>query len=277
MPVSTNIILGLHSEFPKSQDFWKLAPLFALINNLIEVRLDAWKFLSKYKRPIPHKASDIGIWDDIISGVSYLAVLTNAVVIAWTSEFIPKLAYSSLQSTGTSLSGYVNWTLSSFPIADYNLTGTMTSDVPSGLTYCRYRDFRESTGPSYSHTSVYWNVIAARLVFIILFEHIIFLFIYVMQWLVPDVPKTIQDKIAHEHYIDQRERWASNRREENFEQPDHTSRETSKNIKNLFHLIEYPVNTESPINDKSPANVKSPIRQSKRRKIIRTRVSPKDT
>jgi anoctamin-3 len=54
-----------------------LAPLFALFNNLIELRLDAWKFLSKYKRPIPYKASDIGIWGDIISGISYLAVLTN--------------------------------------------------------------------------------------------------------------------------------------------------------------------------------------------------------
>ena len=56
---------------------YSLAPLFALINNFIELRLDAWKFLSKYKRPIPFKASDIGIWEDIISGISYLAVLTN--------------------------------------------------------------------------------------------------------------------------------------------------------------------------------------------------------
>lgn len=55
----------------------RLAPLFALINNLIELRLDAWKLLSKYKRPIPHKASDIGIWDTILSAVSHLAVLTN--------------------------------------------------------------------------------------------------------------------------------------------------------------------------------------------------------
>ncbi len=39
--------------------------------------MDAWKFLSKYKRPIPFKASDIGIWSDIISAISYFAVLTN--------------------------------------------------------------------------------------------------------------------------------------------------------------------------------------------------------
>lgn len=55
----------------------RLAPLFALANNLIELRLDAWKLLSKYKRPIPYKASDIGIWDRILSAISHLAVLTN--------------------------------------------------------------------------------------------------------------------------------------------------------------------------------------------------------
>jgi anoctamin-3 len=48
-----------------------------LINNLIEIRLDAWKLLWKYKRPIPYKASNIGIWNDILSAVSYFAVLTN--------------------------------------------------------------------------------------------------------------------------------------------------------------------------------------------------------
>ncbi|CAM4838343.1 unnamed protein product [Rotaria magnacalcarata] len=125
-----------------------LAPLFALLNNLIELRLDAWKFLLKYRRPIPYKASGIGIWNDIISGVSYLAVLTNGVIIAWTSQFVTEVAYRSIQSTGTSLGGYVNWTLAYFPISDYNQTGTMIQNVPSNLTYCRYLDFRDSTGSS---------------------------------------------------------------------------------------------------------------------------------
>ena len=51
-----------------------------------------------------------------------------------------------------------------------------------------YRDFRESTGPYYSHTAVYWNVVAARLAFIIVFEHVIFFIVYLLQWLVPDPP-----------------------------------------------------------------------------------------
>src|ERR1700722_19082509 len=78
-----------------------------------------------------------------------------------------------------------------------------------------YRDFREQTGPYYQ-TSMYWNILAARLAFIVVFEHVIFFIIYLMEWLVPDVPKTIQNKIDHERYIDQRERWASKTTEDHF-------------------------------------------------------------
>ncbi|CAM4780489.1 unnamed protein product [Rotaria magnacalcarata] len=173
-----------------------LAPLFALLNNLIELRLDAWKFLLKYRRPIPYKASGIGIWNDIISGVSYLAVLTNGVIIAWTSQFVTEVAYRSIQSTGTSLGGYVNWTLAYFPISDYNQTVIWIFVI-------------QLVHPYYSERIVYWNVLAARLAFIIVFEHIIYVIVYSIQWLTPDVPKKIQCKIIHERVFDQRERWTS--------------------------------------------------------------------
>ncbi|CAF3746759.1 unnamed protein product [Adineta steineri] len=241
-----------------------LAPLFALINNLVELRLDAWKLLTRYKRPIPFKAADIGIWSDIFSGVSYLAVLTNAIVIAWTSEFIPKMAYRILQSTGSSLSGYVDWTLTSISIADYNNTGRMPPDVPGGLTSCRYRDFRSSAAP-YSESLIYWNVLAARLAFIIVFEHAVFFIIYIMNWLVPDVPKTIQNKIDHERYIDQRERWTTHETtDEKFKQAAVASEAISKMRRPSNNLPNSTLETK----DEFPA------RQSKQKKHKGIRVSP---
>ncbi|CAF4659646.1 unnamed protein product [Rotaria sp. Silwood1] len=179
-----------------------LAPLFALLNNILELRFDAWKILTRYRRPVLHKAANIGIWTDILSGISYLAVLTNAAVIAWTSEFIPKLAYQIIEGKGTSLDGYVNWTLSSFPISDYNKTGTMNQHIPSNLTYCRYRDFRESTGPNYDYTSLYWHVIAARLAFMIIFENVIYLIVYLVQLIIPDVSSQVQEGIDRQRYSD---------------------------------------------------------------------------
>ena len=38
-----------------------LAPLFALLNNVIEVRLDAYKFVTQWRRPLAARAEDIGM------------------------------------------------------------------------------------------------------------------------------------------------------------------------------------------------------------------------
>lgn len=37
-----------------------LAPLFALLNNVIEIRLDAKKFVTELRRPVAIRAKDIG-------------------------------------------------------------------------------------------------------------------------------------------------------------------------------------------------------------------------
>lgn len=38
-----------------------LAPLLALLNNIIEIRLDAYKFVTQWRRPMPARATDIGL------------------------------------------------------------------------------------------------------------------------------------------------------------------------------------------------------------------------
>ncbi len=57
-----------------------LAPLFALINNWVEVRLDAQKFVCEYRRPVVERAQDIGIWQTILKFITYLAVISNVSV-----------------------------------------------------------------------------------------------------------------------------------------------------------------------------------------------------
>ena len=39
-----------------------LAPLFALLNNIIEIRADANKFVTQLRRPLALRAQDIGIY-----------------------------------------------------------------------------------------------------------------------------------------------------------------------------------------------------------------------
>lgn len=54
-----------------------LAPLFALINNVFEMRLDAKKLLVMYRRPVSYRVRDIGVWYRILDSVSKLSVITN--------------------------------------------------------------------------------------------------------------------------------------------------------------------------------------------------------
>lgn len=45
-----------------------LAPLFALLNNIIEIRLDAKKFVTELRRPVAIRAKDIGEWANGVHG-----------------------------------------------------------------------------------------------------------------------------------------------------------------------------------------------------------------
>ncbi|GFY69158.1 anoctamin-7 [Trichonephila inaurata madagascariensis] len=95
-----------------------LAPLFALLNNWVEIRLDAQKFVCETRRVVAERAQNIGIWFSILELLAHLAVISNAFLIAFTSEFLPKLLYEYEYSWD--LKGYVNFTLAWAP------NGTLT-------------------------------------------------------------------------------------------------------------------------------------------------------
>ncbi|XP_070282454.1 anoctamin-9 isoform X3 [Myotis yumanensis] len=70
-----------------------LAPLLALFSNLVEIRLDAIKMVRLQRRLVPRKAKDIGTWLQVLETIGVLAVIANGMVIAFTSEFIPRVVY----------------------------------------------------------------------------------------------------------------------------------------------------------------------------------------
>ena len=60
-----------------------LAPLFALINNIFEIRIDAVKFCTVHRRPRVRQSEDIGAWFDVLNILGFLAVITNATMITF--------------------------------------------------------------------------------------------------------------------------------------------------------------------------------------------------
>ncbi|XP_016078629.1 PREDICTED: anoctamin-4 [Miniopterus natalensis] len=192
-----------------------LAPLLALLNNVIEIRLDAYKFVTQWRRPLASRAKDIGIWYGILEGIGILSVITNAFVIAITSDFIPRLVYAYKygpcagqgEAGQKCMVGYVNASLSVFRIADFENRSEPESDGSefSGtpLKYCRYRDYRDpphSLVP-YGYTLQFWHVLAARLAFIIVFEHLVFCIKHLISYLIPDLPKDLRDRMRREKYL----------------------------------------------------------------------------
>ena len=99
-----------------------LAPLFALLNNWVEIRLDAQKFVCETRRAVAERAENIGIWFKIMEMLAQLAVISNAFLIAFTSDFIQKLVYR-YHYGGGEMEGYVMFTLSKAPAANWTDDG----------------------------------------------------------------------------------------------------------------------------------------------------------
>ncbi|XP_048463259.1 anoctamin-9-like [Rhincodon typus] len=181
-----------------------LAPLLAFLNNIFEIRLDAKKMVWLLRRPIPRKAKDIGIWLDILETIGVLAIIGNGLVISITSDFIPRQVYKyrygycadQKKNNTDCLTGYVNNSLSVFYLKDFD-NNIIPSDYGSGLlgfsvTHCRYRDYRNEY--NYEHTGQFWQIFAARLAFLLLFENIAICIKYLASWFIPEVPVSVRNQ-----------------------------------------------------------------------------------
>ncbi|XP_043072652.1 anoctamin-1 isoform X3 [Puntigrus tetrazona] len=178
-----------------------LAPVFALLNNVIEIRLDAAKFVTEIRRPDAVSAKEIGIWYNILSGISKFAVITNAFVISFTSEFIPRMVYQYLYSETGTMHGYTNHTLAYFNTSNFKPgTAPHDTDFDRQLRICRYKDYRDPpwSPESYQLSKQYWSVLAARLAFVIFFQNLAMFLSMLVAWLIPDVPRSLKEQLKRE-------------------------------------------------------------------------------
>uniref|UniRef100_A0A665UI15 Anoctamin n=1 Tax=Echeneis naucrates TaxID=173247 RepID=A0A665UI15_ECHNA len=182
-----------------------LAPLFALLNNIIEIRLDAKKFIMELRRPIAARAKDIGIWYNLLRGLSKVAVIVNAFVISFTSDFIPRLVYQYMYSPDGTMHGFVNHTLSYFNVSDFQPNTDPLQPMHLGykVEICRYKDYREPPWSStpYELSKEFWAILAARLAFVIVFQNVVMLMSDFVDWLIPDIPKDISLQIHKEKIL----------------------------------------------------------------------------
>lgn len=115
------------------------------------------------------------------------SVFHQAFVIAYTSDFIPRMVYKFVYTEAHDLRGYIYHSLSVFNTSDYKEEwGAKNENDPDT---CYYRGYRMSYNATdqYDLSPVYWHVFAARLAFVVIFEHLVFVITAFMQFLIPDV------------------------------------------------------------------------------------------
>ncbi|XP_057582361.1 anoctamin-9 isoform X5 [Hippopotamus amphibius kiboko] len=181
-----------------------LAPLLALFSNLVEIRLDAIKMVRLQRRLVPRKAKDIGTWLQVLEIIGVLAVIANGMVIAFTSEFIPRVVYKyrygpcrqGAHPAVDCLTGYVNHSLSVFYTKDFQ--DPVKIEGSENVTECRYRDYGTTQNSSFTEQS--WFLLAIRLAFLILFEHVALCIKLIAAWFVPDVPQSVKNEVLKKKY-----------------------------------------------------------------------------
>jgi len=151
-----------------------IAPLFALLNNIVEIRLDAKKYVEMFRRPISVNCMSIGIWFTILDYMASIAIVTNAFVIAFTSDFISQIlwAYNHEDDLHTYVAGHLS-------VAPENTTSSE----------CKYWDYRNDEGDT---TLWWWKLKAVQFIFVVVFEHFVFTIVRLIDLLIPDIPEKLE-------------------------------------------------------------------------------------
>ncbi|KAJ2943995.1 hypothetical protein O0L34_g8319 [Tuta absoluta] len=159
-------------------------------------RIEAKKFLRCYRRPVPQRVNDIGVWYRILDSIGKLSIITNGFIIAFTSEFIPRLVYMFEKGN---MNDYVDFT-----IAEFNTT--VLEHGPKLSTYnqtmCLYPGYwYYKPGDDYQRSDWYWHVMGARLAFVVVFENVVALVMIIVRWAIPDMSGELRDRIRREAYV----------------------------------------------------------------------------
>ncbi|XP_011185161.2 anoctamin-6 isoform X4 [Zeugodacus cucurbitae] len=208
-PSNTNSLFSEYLEMVLQFGFitlfglaFPLAPLLALINNVIEVRLDAIKMLKLIRRPVAQRASNIGVWYNMMAIVARIAVASSAMIIAFSTNLIPKLVYTTA-TNDASLEGYLNFTLAYFNTEDFQVQPVLHGSIYENATSCRYTEFRNAPWDDnpYKRPTYYWKILTGRLAFIVVFQNVIGVIQGIIAWAIADEPSKLRKRIKREGFL----------------------------------------------------------------------------
>ena len=129
------------------------------------------------------RVNGIGIWDRILATLSNIAILSNALIIAFSSDFLDKLFY--VLETG-SIEGFTDDNLLYSNLGGLNGT-------------CRYFESKYH-GEISTETARFYKQIALKLVFVIVYQNVAVWIQKCIELSVPDIPRNLDIKLKKERY-----------------------------------------------------------------------------
>lgn len=112
------------------------------------------------------------------------------------------MVYRFVYSKTNDLRGYIEHSLAAFNTTEYTDIMGSPKDDPDP-DFCYYRGYRNNPWEKdpYKLSPHYWHVFAARLAFVVVFEHIVFTLTGVMAYVIPDVPNAVKTQMQRERLL----------------------------------------------------------------------------
>lgn len=136
----------------------------------------------------------------------------QSITIALASDFVPHMVYKYGYGAH-SLEGYINFTLTTFHTSDW---GNKTDEDWPGPNVCKdndtcwdggfpdtcyFKGYRADEGPDYKIDETWYHIFAAKLAFVLVFEHFVLGLTGLLAVLVPDMPTTVKRQIQRENLL----------------------------------------------------------------------------
>ena len=67
--------------------------------------------------------------------------------------------------------------------------------------FFRYKGYFEDTYP-YKRSGEYWNILAARLAFVLIFQFVVYSITAFIAWIIPDIPEELKFKMKKEKELE---------------------------------------------------------------------------
>ncbi|WWC97550.1 hypothetical protein V866_004434 [Kwoniella sp. B9012] len=105
---------------------WPLAPVFALINNYVELRSDALKICKHVRRPVGDRVETIGSWLETLSIISWIGAITNSTLI----YLFRPTSYQADQTPNPNLTPIPGSASLHYMIDQYNISHNLKTVLP---------------------------------------------------------------------------------------------------------------------------------------------------